>query len=188
MYKDLFKLAVLLISRPGKAWEILACREEKQDVVLGRFVYPLIGMLTLSAFLGEMLLSKEFEVEMALKASVRELTAVFGGFFLAAYALNELGVRMFNREKDVALWQRFIGYSSCLMYILNAILMLIPEFFFLRVFLLYTFYIVWEGAGIYMPVEEYDRMKFTGIVTLAILVTPYLIRFALSLLMPGMRF
>jgi hypothetical protein len=188
MYKDLFTLAVLLISRPRKAWEVLAYREEKQEVVLGQFVYPLIGLLTLSAFLGEILVRKEFEVEMALKVSVRELTMAFGGFFLAVYILNEIGVRVFNREKDVALWQRFTGYSSCLMYTLNAFLMLLPEFFFLRVFLLYTFYIVWEGAGIYMYVAEYEQMKFTGIVTLVILVTPYLIRFALFLLMPGMRF
>jgi hypothetical protein len=187
MYKALFKLVTLIVSQPGKAWEMLACKEEKQEMVLSRFVYPLIGLLTLSAFLGEMLSEKGSTIEMALKASVRELTAAFGGFFLAAYILNEVGVRVFNRRHEIALWQRFTGYSSCLMYTLNAVLLLIPEFFFLWVFLLYTFYIVWEGADRYMQIEEEERMKFTVIVTSVILITPHLISSILSLLMPGMR-
>jgi hypothetical protein len=187
MYKELFKLTALIVSQPRKAWEMLACREEKQEVVLSRFVYPLIGLLTLSAFLGEILSEKGFAIEMALKASVRELTAAFGGFFLAAYVLNEVGVRVFNREPDIALWQRFTGYSCCLMYVLKAVLMLIPDFFFLEVFVLYTFYIVWEGAGRYMQAEEEEQMKFTVIVTSVIIITPPLISSMLSLLMPGIR-
>lgn len=61
------------------------------------------------------------------------------------------------------LCQRFVGYSSSLMFALNIVLMLLPEFFFLRIFVLYTFYIVWEGAGPYMQVEEKIRLKFVGI-------------------------
>lgn len=86
------------------------------------------------------------------------------------------------------LCQRFVGYSSSLMFALNIVLMLLPEFFFLRIFILYTFYIVWEGAGPYMQVEENIRLKFVGIATAVILITPALIEFVLFLLMPGLRF
>ena len=86
------------------------------------------------------------------------------------------------------LCQRFVGYSSSLMFALNIVLMLLPEFFFLRIFILYTFYIVWEGAGPYMQVEENERLKFVGIATAVILLTPALIEVLLFLLMPGLRF
>ena len=86
------------------------------------------------------------------------------------------------------LCQRFVGYSSSLMFALNIVLMLLPEFFFLQIFVLYTFYIVWEGAGPYMQVEEKIRLKFVGVATGLILLMPRLIEVVLSMLMPGLRF
>ena len=165
-----------------------AKKEEKDDEFLSRFVYPLIGFVTVAAFLGVLFTRKEFDVELALKSSIRTLVAAFGGFYLASYLLNELWQGLFKREKDMKLCQRFVGYSSSLMFALNIVLMLLPEFFFLRIFVLYTFYIVWEGAGPYMQVEEKIRLKFVGIATGLILLTPWLIEVILSMLMPGLRF
>ena len=132
MYKEIFKLVVAIISQPGKAWDILTRKEEKDDEFLSRFVYPLIGFVTVAAFLGVLFTRKEFDVELALKSSIRTLVAAFGGFYLASYLLNEIWQGWFKREKDMKLCQRFVGYSSSLMFALNIVLMLLPEFFFFR--------------------------------------------------------
>lgn len=188
MYKEIFKWIVIIISQPGKAWYLLAKKEEKGDEFLSRFVYPLIGLVTVAAFLGVLFTRKEFDVELALKSSIKTLVSAFGGFYLASYLLNEVWQAVFKREKNMRLCQRFVGYSSSLMFALNIVLMLLPEFFFLRIFILYTFYIVWEGAGPYMQVEEKIRLKFVGIATAFILLMPVLIEFVLFMLMPGLRF
>ena len=188
MYSDIFKLVVAIISQPGKTWESLSKREEDNEDFLSRFVYPLIGIVAVTAFLGILFTRKEFDVELALKSSIRTLVATFGGFYLASYLLNELWQGVFNRDKDMQLCQRFVGYASSLMFTLNIVLTLLPEFFFLRIFGLYTFYIVWEGAVPYMQIEEANRMKFVGYTTGLILLTPWIIEFVLSLLMPGLRF
>ena len=188
MYKEILKWVIVIISQPTRAWEMLTKKEEKNDEFLSRFVYPLIGLVTVAAFLGVLFTRKEFDVELALKSSIRTLVSSFGGFYLGSYFLNELWQNMFKRAKDMKLCQRFVGYSSSLMFALNIVLMLLPEFFFLRIFILYTVYIVWEGAGPYMQVKENQRLKFVGIATAIILLTPMLIEFALSLLMPGLRF
>ena len=85
MYKEIFKLVVAIISQPGKAWDILTRKEEKDDEFLSRFVYPLIGFVTVAAFLGVLFTRKEFDVELALKSSIRTLVAAFGGFYLASF-------------------------------------------------------------------------------------------------------
>lgn len=188
MYKEIFKWVIAIISQPGKAWEMLTKKEENGDEFLSRFVYPLIGLVTAAAFIGVLFTRKEFDVELALKSSIKTLVSSFGGFYLASYLLNEIWQGLFKREKDMKLCQRFVGYSSSLIFALNIVLMLLPEFFFLRIFILYTFYIVWEGAGPYMQVEEAIRLKFVGIATAIILITPALIEFVLFLLMPGLRF
>ena len=152
MYKEIFKLVIALISQPAKAWDMLTRREEKEDEFLSRFVYPLIGFVTVAAFIGVLFTRKEFDVELALKSSIRTMVASFGGFYLASYLLSEFWQGWFKRGKDLKLCQRFVGYSSSLMFALNIVLMLLPEFFFLRIFVLYTFYIVWEGAALYMQI------------------------------------
>ena len=101
MYKEIFKLVVAIISQPGKAWDILTRKEEKDDEFLSRFVYPLIGFVTVAAFLGVLFTRKEFDVELALKSSIRTLVAAFGGFYLASYLLNEIWQGWFKREKDM---------------------------------------------------------------------------------------
>ena len=143
---------------------------------------------TVAAFLGVLFTRKEFDLELALKSSIRTLVSSFGGFYLGAYLMNEIWQGIFKREKDLKLWLRFVGYSSSLMFALNIVLMLLPEFFFLRIFILYTFYIVWEGAGPYMGVEEKIRLKFVGFTTAIILLTPAVIEILLSMLMPGLSF
>lgn len=188
MYKEIFKCVILLISQPGKAWESLSKKEEDNEDFLSRFLYPLVGLLIVAAFLGILLTRKDFDVELALKASIRTLIIAFGGFFLSVYILNELWEGVFKREKDFKLWQRFVGYSSSLMFTLNAVLMLIPEFFFLQIFILYTFYIIWEGAPSYMMIEDGERLRFVSITTAVVLVVPYIIQIVLFLLMPGLRF
>ena len=188
MYKEIFKWVIVIISQPGKAWEMLTKKDEDSELFLSRFVYPLIGLVTAAAFVGVLFTRKEFDVELALKSSIKTLVSSFGGFYLGAYLLNEIWQGLFKREKDMKLCQRFVGYASSLMFALNIVLTLLPEFFFLRIFILYTFYIVWEGAGPYMQVEENIRLKFVGIATAVILITPALIEIVLYLLMPGLRF
>lgn len=188
MYKEIFRWVIALISQPKKAWDSLAKKEEDNEEFLSKFVYPLIGFVTVAAFLGVLFTRKEFDVELALKASIRTLVAAFGGFYLASYLLNEIWQGVFKREKDMKLCQRFVGYSSSLMFTLTIVLMLLPEFFFLRIFVLYTFYIIWEGAGPYMQVEEKERLSFVLITTILVLGMPWLIEVLLSLLMPGLSF
>jgi hypothetical protein len=189
MYKDLAKWVIAITTTPGKAWKELAQKEEKGDEFLTQFVFPLIGLVTLAAFTGILFTHREFSIELALKSSIKVLISYFGGFYLASYWLNELLESMFGKEKNLKHVQRFVGYSSAMMYVLNALLLLFPvsEFFFLRIFILYTAYIVWEGALPYMQIGKKQRIKFMVMAGALIIVLPVVIELLLFMLMPGMR-
>lgn len=188
MYKEIFRWVIAIVSQPAKAWNVLAKKEVNNDEFLSRFVYPLIGLVTLTAFLGVLFTRKEFDLEFALKSSIRTFVSSFGGFYLGAYIMNEIWQGWYKRKKDMQLWLRFIGYSSSLMFTLNIVLTLLPEFFFLRIFVFYTLFIVWNGAVSYMGVDEKSRLPFTAITTVAVLLTPLVIQSLLSMLMPGLSF
>ena len=48
MYKEIFRWVIAIISQPAKAWVLLAKKGEKQEEFLSRFVYPLIGFVTVA--------------------------------------------------------------------------------------------------------------------------------------------
>jgi len=187
--KVIFRTAIALIFRPSEAWKKLKERQkEDAESFLSDFIYPLVGLVTIASFVGILLTRKEFDVQIALKASILSLLSVLGGFFLASYLVNEVWRKIFHRENSFKLCMCFVGYSSSLMYMLNIVLSLLPEFFFLRFFSLYIIYIAWEGAIPYMGITEEEQLKFVGISTVIIILTPIVLELAFGLFMPGLRF
>lgn len=189
MFVELFKCVASIISQPANAWEVLRDeQDEDHEKFLSNYIYPLLGLVALAAFIGILFTRREFDIQLALKATIKSFVSSLAGFYLGAYVLNEIWHSVFKREKDIKLCQRFTGYSSALLFVLTIVLALLPEFFFLKIFVLYTFYIVWEGAAPYMQVGDKERMKFVGISTAVILLTPNIIEVILVMLMPGLRF
>ena len=194
MYKLIFKLVLEIISRPSKTWKSLAAERERgvqegrnkeqHERFLSNYVYPFIGLMTVAAFIS-ICTRQEFDFEYALKSAILTLVSFFGGFYLASYVLGEVWRGLFKQPKDVRLCQSFVGLASSLMYVLEIVRLLLPDFFFLYIFVLYTFYIVWEGSIIYMKVDEAVRMKFTTLASLILILTPMAINYLFVILMPA---
>lgn len=53
-YKNLFHIAIQLISSPARAWEEIRLQEDPRGVFTA-FVYPMIGLCGLSVFIGVLL-------------------------------------------------------------------------------------------------------------------------------------
>lgn len=189
MFKKIFKTAISLIVKPSEVWrELNSDQADDHESFLSGFVYPFIGLITLAAFIGVLFTRKGFDLQIALKESISILLSMFGGFFASALLINELWHKMFNRERNLKLCQRFVGYSSSLLYCLTIVLCLLPEFFFLRILVLYSVYIVWEGAVPYLDVTEAEQLKFAGIASLIIVGMPFAIEMIIGYLMPGLKF
>ena len=92
-----------LISSPAKAWEEISMEEDRRKVYMA-FVYPMIGLCGLSVFIGSLLTNgwggpQSFQIAMTNCCAVA--VALFGGYFLAAYAINEKGTRMFGMHSNI---------------------------------------------------------------------------------------
>jgi hypothetical protein len=189
MFKELYDTTIALILKPAEAWKRLCeNRMEGDEKFLSGYVYPFIGLIAVAAFLGIFFTQREFDLQIALKSAILALLSSFGGFFLSAYFISELWRSLFKREKNIRLCRKFTGYSSSLIFTLQIVLSLLPEFFFLRFLSLYTIYIVWEGAVPYMSVNEAEQLKFVSLATAIILFTPYILEFMLGLWMPGLKY
>ena len=182
-YKELFKISMLLISSPAKAWEEIRLEEDRRKV-FGAFVYPMIGLCGLAVFIGSLLVNgwggpQSFQIAMTQCCAVA--VALFGGYFLAAYAINQLLVQMFGMSDDVPLTQQFAGYALVVTFLLKIITGLLPDFSIIGWLLqFYIVYVVWEGVPIVMQVEEKNRLRFTILSSLLLILCPAVIQFVFN--------
>lgn len=178
-YKSLFHTALLLISSPARAWEEIRLEEDRRTVFTA-FVYPMIGLCGLSAFIGSLLLKgwsgpESFQYAMTQCCAVA--VSLFGGYFLAAYLINALRVRLFMQDDDINLTRQFAGYAMVVPFLLQIIIGVLPDFNIIAMLLqFYIVYVVWEGSRSLMEVEEKDRLRFTVISSILLIVCPAVIQ------------
>lgn len=181
-YKDLFQRVFSLISSPAKAWEEISFEEDRR-AVMSTFVYPMIAFCGLSVFIGT-LIGIGFNgqsLQIAMTNCCAIFVALFAGYFLVVYLTNQYGMKVLKRPSQLSICQQFIGYSMVVTFVLDIVTGLFPSFLILRlIFQFYVVYIVWEGAGRLMHVEENKRMLYTLCVSLFIIISPMLIRWVFT--------
>lgn len=177
-YKALFHIAILLISSPAKAWEEIRLKEDRQKVFVD-FVYPMIGLCGLSVFVGSLLSMgwggpESFQYAMTRCCAVA--VSLFGGYFLAAYLINKILMKMLAMESDMPLVHQFAGYALVVTFLLQIVIGVLPDFNIIAILLkFYLVYVVWEGAPVMMKIEEKDRLRFTLIASLLLIACPEVI-------------
>ena len=188
MLKKLFTTSISLIFNPSKEWAELSKKQtDDHKTFLTGYVIPFMGLILLATFFGVLFTRKEIDLQIALKESIVVLLSMFGGFFIASYLVQKVWYFFFRSELNMKLSQRFVGYSSSLLYCLNITISLLPAFFFLHFVVIYTIYIVWEGVIPFLEVKETEKLKFVSFSTAIIILTPMLISFFLVKLMPGLK-
>lgn len=179
-YKVLFHRVLLLISSPAKAWEEIRVEEDRRRVFTD-FVYPMIGLCGLSVFLGTIFSygwsgPQAFQLSMTKCCSVA--VSLFGGYFLAAYLINLIGMRLFRMGNDLLTVQQFAGYALSLSFMIQIVTGVLPDIRVIGWLLqFYTIYIVSEGVPVLLNVPERQRLKYVLIASFLLLFCPIAIQY-----------
>jgi len=189
MYKQLYHLVYRLIASPAEAWKALSeTQDEKNEEFFKGYFYPILGIIALCAFGGEAWINVDkFALQSTLKVVIRDTIAYFGGLFLSAYLIQVATLKYFRFDADYNLCVRFTGYSSAVIYTVAALNCLSDSLIFIQIFILYTYYMVWNGVNRFITVKDDDAVKYTITTGSIILLSPYLIKALMALAMPGMR-
>lgn len=187
MIKNILEILILLLVQPAKAWKIIKDRTETHEEFLSHFIYPLLGIAALCAFVGKLLGNGESNIQNSLKSATVVLTSLFAGYHLASFLVKQASTRWFKLEGDIKYYQRFVGYSMGITFVINAFLELMPDLFFIRIANLAVFYIMWSAVEIFVEIEESKRVRFASMATVFILISPLIIEKILFVLMPGIQ-
>jgi hypothetical protein len=184
-YKELFRIILLLISSPARAWEEIRLESDKQKV-FSTFVYPMIGLCSLSVFVKSLWdtgwgTPASFQTAMIKCCAVA--VSLFGGYFLSAFLINQLGVKQYELENDMPLMQQLGGYALVVTFLIQIVIGLFPKIYIIGWILqFYIIYVVWEGVPILTQVKENNRLTFTFITSTLLVACPIFIRTVFDLL------
>ena len=188
MLKRVFLLISRLIMEPNKVWtELSESKEKDNEDFYKSYLYPIFGIIALFSFVGVLIgdVKPEF-LQMVLKAVIKQLSVYLGGFYLASYILADYVYPQFKQEKDRLLCEKFVGYSSSLIFAIAMIQSLFPSLFFFQLLALYSIYMIWQGTVHYIKIEENNWVRFTVYSSIVILLSPVLITSLIGLLLPNM--
>ena len=87
-------------------------------------------------------------------------------------------MRMLKREDNLLLMQQFAGYAMVVLFVLQIIIGLMPEFSIVAILLqFYIAIVVWEGSDKLLLIAENERVRFTVIATIILIACPSIIQF-----------
>ena len=177
-YQTLLKRIVTLISSPAKAWEEIVHQDVRS--VFMDFVYPMIGLCGLSALIGALFnygWSGPESFQKAMMDCCAVAVSLFGGYFMAAFFMNEVGVHFLHMQNRLALSRHFVGYAMVVYLLVQLVVGILPNLKGIGlVCQVYMVYVIWEGAPIVMKVKDNKRLSYTLICAALVYGCPTVIR------------
>lgn len=178
MYRNLGDRLKGLVVSPVGEWQKIHRESTTFNDILGTFALPLIGLIAAGTFLSHLINQQAFIFEFALKKAIVIFSALFGGAFLSWFLVFRM-MRVFRLVPSRELSAKLTIYSSAPLYLVSLVSVLIPEFFFIHIFVLYSLYLCWIGVrGLAGPPQD-KQFVFALFIFLALVVIPYLLRIVL---------
>ena len=116
-----------------------------------------------------------------MKQAIIVVVAVYGGYFIASYVLNEVAEK-FSLKKNMPMFKKYVGFSSVVIYLLYLITPFFSNFIILWLLALYTVHILYIGAQYYLKVDKQNHLNFTLLSSAFILFTPAAISLLFSII------
>lgn len=186
MIKNILSRIFFLIVAPGKTWAEIKEKDESTDHFLNNFLYPVMGVTALSVFGG--FFGSDFTLEKGIKLGTICFVKYFVGFYLCAFLIEEMSLRIFEMPKNIKKSRIFSGYLLSISMVITFAMNLLPNnFSFLAFAPLYIVYVVWEGIKNYFEVPETKKMLSTIFISIVVLLSPMIIERIMYMLMPGIK-
>lgn len=179
MFINIVQTIFSLIVSPRKGWKRIIDKKTAHQDFINNFLFPIFGFVAITTFIGGMWFAESTDIRWALKQTVVVVSALFAGFYLGSYALNELFPK-FGLDKNLNIVQQFVGYSSVVLYLLFLVMPLLSGLTHLWFLVVYTLYIAYVGTDAFLDVIGNKRLGFAVIASFLIVLIPLLIRFLLE--------
>ena len=157
-FKFLYHSLIKIIISPAKAWDFIIKENRPDKDMRNSFLYPLIFMVTLAAFLGSIIftnktLSPVYSVFIGVKYLILFLFVTFS----SALVLGEI-TKPLDLGRNFTISFRLVVFSLTPLFLCQIASLLFESLIFVNVLSLYGLYIFWTGAEKMLNPPDYKKM------------------------------
>jgi hypothetical protein len=168
-YKFFFHSLKNIIYSPVKAWLIITEEDRPIKGLRNNFLYPLVIIVTLTAFLGSIIFTnKAFSPVYSIMTGVKYFLLLLFVTFSSAMILGEI-TRPLDLGKNFTISFRLIVYSLTPFFLCQIVSNLFESLIFVNVLSLYGLYIFWTGAEKMLNPPDYKKMPM--LIAIFIIIT-----------------
>ena len=175
-----------LFINTSQAWEHLKRLSGGRKTPIFKATVLSILLAGIVNFIGVSFVETDIDLIQGLKSGITIIFSLFISVYISFF-INIIALENITK-KEAKLSELFnftaLLYSlPILIYALEPILSLV---FFYKIFLIYTFYIAWIGTEHFIEVPNDNRVVFTTISGVSVILVPIVTSKLLTLLMPGL--
>lgn len=147
-----------IIFDPAKAWEIIDTENKPVKVIRDSFVFPLILLVSLSAFTGSLIFTGTgFPPVYSVFTGIRTFIALYCTIYVTAVLFGEVTFPL-DLGRDFYISFRIISFSFAPFLLCLILSNLFESLLFVNIIGLYGLYIFWAGAGKLLDPPQYKKM------------------------------
>lgn len=147
------------IFNPIEFWKSRKDSNENQPAILIRYFLPILIVVAVAVFLGELFTSSYFYVSFAAFKAVREIVLFLLQYFIAVFFTNEL-MKTFGGQKNIGIAQKLVAYSLTPLLLVSMVTGLFQFLYVLDILGIYSFYVFWIGGKELLVFPEQKRHSY----------------------------
>jgi len=181
LIKNLFSRCFGIIVSPKLEW--IKIKEEEGSIyqLIANFLFPLLILTAIASMIGSyfQMIGNGFAWDIIIVSGLRSLLSFLVSILMSILAINAM-IRTFGGTPNVTEASKLVVYSFVPGILVAIIFGMIPWFYILGLFFLYSFYIFFHGTPLMLDIPQERQSNFSTLSSTTILVIYLMISFVLS--------
>ena len=177
----LFSRSIGIIKSPKKEWIKIKNENDSLFQLFANFFLPLLLLVAVASLAGSYIpmAGKGFTKDVLVVAGLQPVLSILFSIVFSILAINAM-IRTFGGTPNVTIASKLVVYSFVPGILVAIVLGLVPWFYILGLFFLYSFYIFFLGTPLMLDIPYKRQSNFSALSSTTILIIYLLISFILS--------
>ena len=179
--KNLFSRCIGIIGSPKEEWIKIKAEDGSFFQLIANFFFPLLILTAVASMIGSyfQMAGNGFARDIILIAGFRPFLSILISVLLGILAVNAM-IRTFGGTPNATQAAKLVVYSFVPGILVAIIFGMIPWFYILGLFFLYSFYIFFHGTPVMLNIPVERQSNFSTLSSTTILIIYLMISFILS--------
>lgn len=157
-----------ILLKSENEWEAIESEDFSKNLILLRFVFPLLALVSVSVFIGVITIDSQYTIQQAILFALVNFMLSVADIYISAWLVTFFS-RNYESVTDNMQSFKLVVYSSVPAYIAGFIANLNYRLVFFSFFGLYSVYLFWTGLDFLLKTPRNRKLAFAA-VTLTLLV------------------